>query len=82
MPDLIRTTEAVKKDELRKIVRITNGVAVDEHGELIPGVAVSPALTKFTLEVDGVKFGGIEVDLSPAPKAEVEVEPGEEAGAA
>lgn len=52
-PELIRTKEEPKKDELKKLAVVNAGKAIDpDTGEAIPGVTVLPAEVKYSVEVD------------------------------
>ena len=49
--DLIRTKEEIKKSELKKMVLISNGKAVDENGVFIEGIKVTEQPEKVVIKV-------------------------------
>lgn len=50
-PSLVRTKEEINKTDLKKVLLVTNGVAVSEAGEIIPGINVTPQPESIKIEV-------------------------------
>lgn len=51
VPDLVRTKEEINKVELKKKVKVSNGKAIDENGEIVPGINIIPQGEKIVVEV-------------------------------
>ncbi len=51
-PDLVRVKEEVNKAELKKAVKVSDGKAIDQNGEVVPGVNIIPQGEKIVVEVN------------------------------
>lgn len=49
---LVRVKEEINKIELKKNVKVSDGKAIDENGEIVPGINIIPQGEKIVVEVN------------------------------